>query len=102
MARGAEAKKVVIEKIQQAFGSDFIGEYDKKIYVWSNENGERLQIAIALTCPKNPVGTTSLDNKLDFTDTKSNTVVAPTVSEPPEVTQEEQDRIAALMEQFGL
>lgn len=42
MARGAEAKNKVIEKIQSAFGADYIGEVDKKIYVWSKENGEKM------------------------------------------------------------
>ena len=101
-AKGAEAKKLVIDKIKEAFGSDFIGEYDKKVYVWSKENGGKVQIAISLTCPKNPVGVTNLDNKLDFTGSNKNTVVAPEKFEPAEITQEEKDNIASLMEQFGL
>ena len=46
MAKGAIGKQNVINKIQQAFGADYIGEYDKKIYVWTQENGERIQIAL--------------------------------------------------------
>ena len=45
MAKGAEAKANVVKKIQAAFGADFIGEYDKKVYVWSQENGEKIQIS---------------------------------------------------------
>ena len=33
MAKGAEAKANVVKKIQAAFGADFVGEYDKKVYV---------------------------------------------------------------------
>ena len=52
MAKGTIGKQNVINKIKAAFGADFIGEYDKKIYVWTQENGERIQIALSLTCPK--------------------------------------------------
>ena len=66
MAKGAAAKELVIKKLQQAFGSDYIGELDKKIYVWSEENGERLQIAISLTCPKKQVESINNTQKNDF------------------------------------
>ena len=33
MARGAIRKQNVINKIKEAFGTDFIGEYDKKILI---------------------------------------------------------------------
>ena len=39
MAKGAEAKANVVKKIQAAFGADFVGEYDKKVYVWAQEIG---------------------------------------------------------------
>ena len=41
-AKGTIAKQAVIDKIAAALGEDFIGEYDKKIYVWSKENGEKI------------------------------------------------------------
>lgn len=37
MAKGAIGKQNVMDKIKTAFGSDFIGEYDKKIYVWAED-----------------------------------------------------------------
>jgi hypothetical protein len=40
MAKGTLAKQNVTDKIRSAFGADFIGEYDKKIYVWANDGGE--------------------------------------------------------------
>lgn len=58
-AKGAQAKLDVIAKIQEAFGDNFIGEVDKKIYVWANDGGEMVQIAIAMTCPKVPVESNS-------------------------------------------
>ena len=33
MAKGAIAKQEVIKKLQSIFGNDFLGEFDKKIYV---------------------------------------------------------------------
>lgn len=101
-AKGTEAKNFVIDKIKSAFGADFIGEYNKKIYVWSEENGEKLQIAISLTCPKNPVGETNLGGALDFSDDSSNTVVAPSKFEPAEITQDEKDTIEKLMKELNL
>ena len=56
MARGAEAKKVVTNKLIEAFGSDYVATVDGKVYVWANDGGERVQICLAMTCPKTFVG----------------------------------------------
>lgn len=101
MAKGAEAKAGVIQKIATAFGSDFIGEFDKKIYVWSTEGGERVQVALALTCPKVPVGTINQSTTQDF----ENPIVssaAPTTFEPVEFTDSERKTVEDLMKQLGL
>ena len=100
MARGAEAKKKVIEKIKEAFGDNFIGEANNKYYVYATEAGEKMQIAISLTCPKTPVvleGVPSFDGGFDFS--------TPPVAKPDPVTeikQEELDNVQALMERLGL
>ena len=52
MAKGSIAKEKVEQKIIEAFGDDFVGISDKKLYVWAEENGEQIQIALTLTCPK--------------------------------------------------
>lgn len=53
MSKGAAAKERVTNKIISAFGSDFIAIDDKKkIYVWADDNGEKVQIALSLTMPK--------------------------------------------------
>ena len=99
-ARGSEAKKKVIEKIKEAFGDDFIGEVNGKYYLYSTESGEKIQIAVSLTCPKNPVtveGVPSFDGGFDFS--------APPVVKPEpvtEITEEEKQNIQALMERLGL
>ena len=34
MAKGSVAKENVIKKLAAAFGDNFIGDYDKKVYLW--------------------------------------------------------------------
>ena len=104
MAKGAIGKQNVIQKIVEAFGKDFIGEHDKKIYVWTQENGERIQIAISLTCPK--VMIDAMDAEMpeapagDF-DWSMDTTAAPKAA-PVEISQEEKDTVANLMAKLGL
>ena len=55
MAKGALAKEALIKRFATAVGNDYCGELDKKYYFWSVENGERVQIAVSMTCPKTPI-----------------------------------------------
>ena len=109
--KGNEAKNYVIEKIKEAFGSDYLGEVDKKHFILGEENGQKVQIAIALTCPKvevafanAPAATTTYatnsDGDWDFSDAAAS--VKPTVEPITEITQDERDRLAQLMAQLGL
>ena len=107
MARGAIAKTAVQNIIAEIFGNDYIGEFDKKIYVWANDGGEKVQIAISLTCPKNPivVDETAMvdDSDWDFSDSKPKaSAVAVTNAAPAEITEQEQQNIADLMARLGL
>lgn len=107
MARGANAKLEVINTIAKAFGDKFIGEYDKKIYVYGNDGGEMVQIAMSLTCPKNPIqvdtSVTTTSGDWDFSDNpKINTTVAVANAAPAEITAEEKANIADLMAKLGL
>lgn len=101
-AKGSIAKDNAMEKIAQAFGQNWIGIYDKKGYIWSEENGEKVQIAISLTCPKVQVGAIdSGSNALDF-ENMGATIAAPTEFQPAEISDQERDNIAKLMAQLGL
>lgn len=101
MAVGQEAKDRVIQRIAEAFGEDYVGEYDKKIYVWSQENGAKKQVAISLTCPKEPVGEVKpTSGGLDFE--SMDAVVAPAAFSPAEVTPEETETLEAMMKRLGL
>lgn len=105
-AKGTEAKANVVKKLQEAFGVDYVGEFDKKVYVWAKEGGEKVQIAISLTCPKNPVGIinpASMDfgGDLDF-EKMGESAVAPATFEPAEISEEEKQNVADLMARLGL
>ena len=100
MAKGAVAKEQIAKKMAETFGADWIGERDKKYYLWANENGERIQIAISMTCPKTPVGETgtSVDsNALNFED--GATAGGET---QVEITVDEKKNVADLMARLGL
>jgi len=101
MAKGQEAKNLVAQRIQAAFGADYIGEYDKKYYVWSTENGEKIQIAISMTCPKVQVGTINQSATMDF-ENPMEISAAPTTFEPAEFTDSERKTVEQLMKELGL
>ena len=93
MAKGSEAKEYVIRKIKETFGEDFVGEQDKKIYVWGQEGGEKVQIAISLTCTKNPIGSLNFEEKEKIFEEENKAV---------EITEEEKNKIDELMERLGI
>lgn len=79
--------------MSKAFGADWIGERDKKYYVWADDGGERVQIAFSLTCPKINVETSAPRvAALDFT------IEDPVV----EISDKEKENIQALMQRLGL
>lgn len=106
MAKGAEAKQHIADKMAEVFGVDWIGEYEKKYYVWSIENGERVQVAISMTCPKVPIEAPGIvkspvvedNSNWDWGDTSTEYTTQPSA----EITQQEQDNLRALLEKLGL
>lgn len=99
--RGAIAKEKVVEKLAEAFGDNWIGEVDKKYYVWANDGGaDKVQIAIALTCPKTFVEagivntSSSGSGDFDFSDE--------TPKAQAEISDTEKENIARLMKELGL
>lgn len=101
MARGSVAKEVITKKLKEAFGADFIGEVDKKIYVQAPENGEMVQIAISMTCPKSPVAVSNApvvkNGIMDFEAEPA--LVAP---KSVEVSEDERATIQDMMRRLGL
>ena len=102
MARGANAKVEVENKIREAFGSDFAGVVDKKIYVWADDGGERVQIAIAMTCPKVFIGESAEAGPAIAATGSGIDFEAQIPQKVTEVTQEELNRIEAMMNKLGL
>ena len=103
MARGTQAKSKVEQIINSAFKDNFLGIYDKKLYVQAEENGEMVQIAISLTCPKTPVAVSDkplvFEDKLDF---EAGTTVIPQSQVQTEISDEERQTVKELMERLGL
>ena len=93
MARGAQAKNKVEQIISSAFKDNFLGVYDKKLYVQAEENGEMVQIAISLTCPKNPIGSLNFEEKEKIFEEENKVV---------EITEEEKIKIDELMKRLGI
>ena len=103
MAKGATAKTKIAEKLKTLFGTDYVGESGGKHYVWESDGAEKVQIAISLTCPKNPIGTVDMSSAfgggLDF---EAEPVLVQTKFEPAEITPEETKNLADLMASLGL
>lgn len=90
--------------IASAFGSDYIGEFDKKLYVWADDGNDRIQVSIALTCPKVYRGVEETGSgEMNFDDDDGGTTSkTPTSFQPAEITQEETDTLTDLMAKLGL
>ena len=103
MAKGSIAKQTIVNKIKEVFGNDYVGESASKHYVWVSDGGERVQIAISLTCPKTPIGTVDMSSAFgDGMDFDAAPVIAETKFEPAEITQEEKDNLETMMRNLGL
>ena len=106
MARGSIAKENIVKQLATAFGEAYIGEYDKKVYLWADDGGEKVQIAISMTCPKVPIvvdNTVSTDDgDWDFSDTPKTPIVAVSSAPPAEITEEEMENLNTLLAKLGL
>lgn len=107
--RGDLAREKVKQTIISAFGGDFVAEQDKKLYVWADENGEKIQFSIALTMPKTIIGEAP-KNTNDWTESTTgyhemanvpecgSTVSTPTTA----ISEEDNAKIAELMKALEL
>ena len=98
MAKGAIAKQVVEDKLREVFGKDFLGIADKKIYVQAEEDGQMIQVAITMTCPKTPFITDG-DTVDGFPE---GNFAAPTEYKPAEITSDELDNVRKMIKELGL
>ena len=93
MARGSVAKQEVENRIRCEFSDDFVGSDGKALYVWGEENGERIQVKISLTCPD--VKPMVKSENFDWSEG-----VGP--AEPTELTEEEKATVDTLLQKLGL
>lgn len=108
-ARGSEAKELITAKILECFGQNQAFVFDKKIYINTKENGENIQVALTLTCPKTMVGVentvkppdSAFGGGLDF-ESMGTATVAPEPFKPAEITPEERETVVDLMRRLGL
>lgn len=98
MAKGAIAKSEVENKIRNVFGKDFIGvdTASKKLYVQAEEDGEMVQIAISMTCPKTPFVP---EGGMNFNNCNFG---EPDTFQPAEVSSAELDNIRKMIQELGL
>ena len=100
MAKGALAKENVKNTIKDAFGTNFIGEYDSKLYVWADDGSGKIQVSIALTCPKVYRGIEETgSSEMNFDDDATEPV---NEFKPADITPDEQDTLEELMKKLGL
>lgn len=94
--RGDLAKQSAIATIQAAFGDDFVGLIDKKLYVNVKDgpNGEVVQLSIALTMPKTPVSASAADGNAAAWESKPAT--------PTELSAEDKAKVADLCARLGI
>ena len=97
-SKGSIAKQNIQEKLKEVFGEDFIGEIDKKVYLWADDGGQKVQIALTMTCPKNPVGPISAD----MANAADGTIFSNSTGNPKEVTEEEKQNLRDLMARLNI
>lgn len=102
--KGTIAKQNFINSIKHSNPSAFVGESGGKYYFWAEENGEKVQLAVSLTCPKVPLEVTAptyipkVNDGFDF----ENAADIPEAAPVTEVSKEEQENINLLLKQLGL
>lgn len=93
MARGAESKELITQKILETFEGSF--KYDKEIRIPMLENGEIVQVKVTLTAAK-----VNVESGGDTVAPTSGGSVAAT-PQSLEITEEEKKETADLLESLG-
>ena len=110
MAKGTESKNEVFKKILEIFPGSFMYNDNKEVRLNFVENGEPVQLKLALTTAKTPVESdesTSAFDSTSATGVKNETFNWDEVSfeekkELTEPTAEEKQNVAKLVEALGL
>lgn len=98
MAKGVVARNVVEKTIQSAFGENYVGVDNKKIYVEAaDDSGELVQFAITITMTKTPIK--RQDN--DLTDA-SVEEVADAPRKAVELSEDEKKKVEDLLKKLEI
>lgn len=98
-AKGSESKEVIINKILETFPGAF--RYDKELRIPMTENGETIQIKVALTCAKTNVECGDSGSVVTSTGTISSSI-PPSVNFMNEPTAEEKAAVKDLCDKLGI
>ena len=113
MAKGAQAKIQVMNKLMEVFDGAFLYNDGKELRIPLTENGEQVQIKVALTCAKDNV-IPGQDNALPgemkvtsnesyhFGETLQTTITENKKIKPVEPTAEEKENVKSLLAALGL
>ncbi len=99
--KGTILKKEITDKILETFEGSFLYNDGKEIRIPGLENGEMLQVKVALTCAKTAV-TPDGENLLPGEEAPVATVAAQPSQGNVEATQEEKENVQKLMAFLGL
>ena len=94
MAKGASTKAKLIEKLKEIYTDAF--EYGKEFRIPFEEDGQRVEIKVALTCAKSNVGG---EGASEVSGVQSEEAVNVASAAP---TEEEKANIAKLMDRLGI
>lgn len=101
--KGTILKKEITDKILEVFPGSFLYNDGKEIRIPGLEEGQELQVKVALTCAKTnvaPNGDTIMPGEeLNFGEIPKTETAQTTTVEP---TQEEKDNVKKLMASLGL
>ena len=102
MARGQELKKEITKKILEFFPNSFLYNDGKEIRICGQENGEEIQVKVALIAAKENVylgQDNATPGEFAPTNLENNKSAEQKIVQP---TQEEKENVKKLMETFGL
>lgn len=102
MARGAQIKKEVADKILATFPGSFLYNDGKEIRICGTEDGEEIQVKVTLTAAKEnvyPGGENAVPGETISKEVGKTTIEQKTTTEP---TQQEMQNVADLLKSLGL
>ena len=99
--KGTVLKKEITDKILATFEGSFLYNDGKEIRIPGLEDGQELQVKVALTCAKTNVSPNG-ENALPGEDISTEAPASNVSQTSTEITQEEKNNIKKMMEVLGL